>query len=235
MIFGRKVLALIPARGGSKGIPRKNLCELDGRSLLSIAIQQAAASKYVDRIVVSSENDEILAEARRCNADVPFVRPAHLATDEATSRAVALHALDALSEAYDYLVLLQPTSPLRIAADIDGCLELCYRGSAHSAATVSEVDKPPQWMYLLEAGSARLRPLIGMPNRPTRRQDIPPCYALNGAVFVVAPQQLADGKDFISEDTLGYVIPAERSIDIDRPIDLLMAQTVLKAMKDGTL
>jgi CMP-N-acetylneuraminic acid synthetase len=158
-----------------------------------------------------------------------------LATDEATSRDVALHALGALGETYDLLVLLQTTSPLRIAADIDGCIEVCHRREAHSAATVVEVDKPPHWMFTFDPQSSRLVPVIEALERPTRRQDVPSYYALNGAVFVVTPQQLQLGGDFVDSGTVGYVMPPERSIDIDKPIDLVVAQAVLEAKKHGTV
>lgn len=229
MIDGKTVLVLITARGGSKGIPGKNLRRIAGHSLVGWAALAALGSRHVDRVVLSTDSAEIAEEGRRYGCDVPFLRPAELATDTATSRAVALHVLDSLEAVYDYLVLVQPTSPLRTAEDIDGCLALCHGAGAESAASVSEVDKTPYWMYT-RAGDGRLQPVVDAAKRPTRRQDAPPCYVLNGAVYVVTPDWLRRSDDFVGDGTLGFLMPRERMLDIDTVEDLAAAEARLVAL-----
>jgi N-acylneuraminate cytidylyltransferase len=136
MIEGQSVLAVIPARGGSKGVPRKNLRDVAGRPLIAWTIAAARGSSHIDRLVLSSDDEEIMETARRHGCDVPFRRPAELATDEADSMAVVMHAVETLAERYDYVVLLQPTSPLRASADIDGAIATCLRHMAPSCVTV---------------------------------------------------------------------------------------------------
>src|SRR5271157_3678171 len=141
MIQNQSVLALIPARGGSKGVPRKNLREIAGKPLIAWAIEAGRQSRYIDRLILSSEDPEIMAQARSWGCEVPFVRPAELARDDTPGMEPVLHALTALPEEYDYVVVLQPTSPLRLAEDIDGCLETCLRQEAPACVTVAEVDQ----------------------------------------------------------------------------------------------
>ena len=217
MIGSRKVLALIPARGGSKGLPGKNLMPMNGRPLIDFSVQAARASRHVDRVVVSSDDEAILAAARACGAETPFVRPAALATDEASTFAVAEHALSCLP-GYDVLVLLQPTSPLRTAADIDGALEGMAVAGAGSCVSVCPVGQSPYWMYRLGAGDV-LQPVLAPPPGVSRRQDLPPVYTLNGAVYVADCARLLAERAFVAADTVAWVMPAERSIDIDTAAD----------------
>jgi len=213
VIQGRRVLALIPARAGSKGLPGKNILPADGRPLLAWSIDAAKGSAYVDRVALSSEDDAIMAAARAHGCDVPFRRPAELATDIATSADVALHALEQLP-GYDFLVLLQPTSPLRTALDIDACLERCADAGATSCVTVTPAQQSPWWMYQIGDGN-RLRRLLDAPERASRRQDLPVAYVLNGAVYVVAVPWFRQTRTFVDDATVACVMPADRSIDID--------------------
>ena len=158
MIHGKKVLALIPARGGSKGLPRKNVLLLGGRPLLAWSILAARGSAHVDRIVVSSEDREIIETAREWGAEVPFVRPAELARDETSGMDVVLHALDQAGQGFDYVVLVQPTSPLRTPQDIDACLERCLETGAPACVSVCEPAKSPHWMYTLRIRTAGCGP-----------------------------------------------------------------------------
>src|SRR5688500_10349967 len=142
MIAGRSVLALIPARGGSKGLPGKNLLPVDGRPLLDWTVQAARRSRYIDRVVLSSDDPAIIAAGLAAGCDAPFVRPAELASDTAGTLEVVEHALDRLP-GYDVLVLLQPTSPLRTAGDIDGACERMVASGAGSCVSVSLVEQSP--------------------------------------------------------------------------------------------
>lgn len=226
MIEGNRVLAVIPARGGSKGVPRKNLRMVGGRPLIAWTIAQALAAPSLDRVIVSSEDEEILAVARTWGAETPFVRPQALSADTTPGVDPVLHALEALP-GHDYVVLLQPTSPLRSAADIEGCLEHLHACAAPCCVSVSMAAHSPYWMFWM-APSSRLHPVLDGP-APLRRQDLPPAYALNGAVYAARTSWLQQHRSFLSTDTVGYLMPAERSLDIDTEEDFQQAQVRLES------
>lgn len=231
MIDGRKVLGLITARGGSKRAPRKNLRPVGGRPLIAWTIAAATESRFLDRLILSSEDEEIIACARRFGCEAPFVRPHELAGDDAASIDVVHHALNTLSERYDYLVLLQPTSPLRAAEDIDGCVAACVAADAPSCVSVSRVVKPPQWMYRLQA-DRRMIPFAPTGPRPERGRGADPLHAdplhvLNGAVFVARCDWILQRSDFIAADTIAYEMPPERSLDVDDETDLRIANALV--------
>ncbi len=219
MIDHKKILAIIPARGGSKGIPRKNLIEVGGKPLLAWTIEVGLQSRFIDRLILSSEAPEIRETAKKYGCEVPFIRPQELATDEATTANVVLHALNKLEDSYDYIVLLQPTSPLRTTQDIDSCIEECHKRDAPSCATVSATDNSPFWMYFLDPEN-HMQPIIETTIRPTRRQELPTAYALNGAVYVVQRELFQKTGNFITEDTIAHIMPKERALDIDTELDL---------------
>lgn len=213
LMHSDKVLALIPARGGSKGLPRKNVLEAGGKPLIAWTILAAQQSSYIEEVVLSSDDDEIIATALAWNCAVPFRRPDILASDTASSMDVVLHALDQLP-GFDYVVLLQPTSPLRTAAHIDAAFELMKKSDAPCCVSVCEVDQSPYWMYTLDIAGK----LIGvMPSESTfmRRQDLPPVYTLNGAIYIARVDWLRRNKSFLSAETVAYVMGKQDSIDID--------------------
>lgn len=232
MISGEKVLAVIPARGGSKGIPRKNIIDVAGKPLIAWTIEEAKKSQYLDRIILSSDDDEIIAVARAWGCEVPFKRPAQHAQDDTPGIMPVLHALAALPE-YGYVVLLQPTSPLRTAADIDACLESCINASANCCVSVAEPEQSPYWMYHVSS-EGLLIPLLDNKELITRRQDHPAVYALNGAVYVARSKWLLETKIFITKETLAYLMPRDNSIDIDSQIDLDIAELLLKKRQDNS-
>ncbi len=217
MIQGRRVLGVIPARGGSKGVPGKNIRQVGGRPLIAWTIAQAQQSRYIDRTVVSSDSPEIMSVARAWGGDVPFARPAALATDTAPGVAPAIHAAGEIP-GYDYVVLLQPTSPLRTTDDIDACIELCVSSGAPAAVAVALVAESPYWMYRM-GPKERLVPLWGSSEFATRRQDLPPIYSINGAVYVALTEWLKESGTFLTEETVGYVMPGNRSADLDNEDD----------------
>jgi N-acylneuraminate cytidylyltransferase len=225
LIAGGKVLAVVTARAGSKGLPRKNLRELGGKPLIAWTIAAGRACRYVDRLVVSTDDREIADVARSCGAEVPFMRPAELAMDDTPGVAPVLHCLGALP-GYAWVVLLQPTSPLRPATDIDACLELCERSSAPACVSVVAPSHSPFHTFRVGA-EGRLEPLLGWERSSDRRQDLPQAYALNGAVYVARSDWLARTRSFVSPETVAYVMPPERSIDIDTAGDLTLAEAVL--------
>jgi len=229
MMGGKRVLGIIPARGGSKGLPGKNILSVNGRPLLAWTIDAARASRNIDRYILSSDDERIAAVARSLGCEVPFVRPAALATDTATSMDVVIHALDTVG-GFDVVVLLQPTSPLRTAQDIDAACDLMVQSGAPACVSVSPVEQHPHWMYSVD-GRHRLAPIIERDAVATRRQDLPDVYALNGAIYVADVAWLRTSRAFVSTETVGYVMPAERSIDIDTQADFQYFQTL--TLKDS--
>lgn len=224
MINGKSVLAVIPARGGSKGVPRKNIRQVAGRPLIAWTIEAAKRSSYIDRLVLSTDDPEIIEVAKAWGCEVPFVRPAELAQDHTPGIEPVLHALDTLS-GYHYVVLLQPTSPLRTTLDIDRCISLCDERNAHACVSVTEPRHHPHWMFTLDATQC-LHPLVEQ--RASRRQDLPELFALNGAVYVAIPANLRLSRSFIGENTVAYLMPAVRSIDIDSEDDMRLADCLLR-------
>lgn len=225
VIGNHKILAIIAARGGSKGLAGKNLAEVGGKPLVVWSIEAAHQSQLIDYTILSSDDDNIIAAARHAGCDVPFVRPAALATDNATLVDVALHALDAVNDAYDYVVLLQATSPLRRAEDIDGCIRACAAAKAPAAVSVTLAAKHPRWMFMLDAGH-RLHPLGSWDDLRRRRQDLPEAYAPNGAVYVAEVEWFRRTRSFYAPETIGFPMPAERSVDIDTALDLEVARAL---------
>lgn len=231
MIEGKTVLGIIPARGGSKGVPRKNIRLLAGRPLLAFTIEAARNSRYLDRFVVSSEDPEILTVAKELGAET-LARPAALARDDTPGIEPVLHALAAVP-GYDYVVLLQPTSPLRQAEDIDGCIALCVKNGV-SCVSVTEAEQSPFWMYQLNP-AGQLTPLLKIePELAARRQTLPKVYVLNGAVYAAKSSALLASRTFLEPDTLGFVMPPERSFDIDTETDLVLLEAIMKStLKDA--
>jgi CMP-N,N'-diacetyllegionaminic acid synthase len=225
MINGKNILAIIPARGGSKGVPRKNIRDIAGKPLIAWTIAEAQKSKYLDRVILSSEDQEIIETAKSWGCEVPFVRPLNLAQDTTPGIDPVLHALVELS-LYDYVVLLQPTSPLRRVADIDGCIEQCVTQSARACVTVTEPEKSPYWMYTMDS-RGQMTKLLPTDSMITRRQDLPRAYALNGAVYVAECKWLLKSHSFITEETLGFTMPKERSYDIDTELDFRICEFLL--------
>lgn len=224
MIQGKSVLAIIPARGGSKGVPRKNIRTLAGKPLIAWTIEEAKKSRYVDRLILSSDDPEIIRVAGAWGCEAPFVRPPELARDDTPGIDPVLHALRELP-GYDYVVLLQPTSPLRAVEDIDGALELCLAKNARACVSVTEPDKSPYWMFSRD-NDGRLRPLIDTGEIAGRRQDLPKVYVINGAVYVAESGWLAESRSFLAKETVGYEMPKERSADIDTEQDLLCVEAL---------
>lgn len=218
MIGGRRVLAVIPARGGSKGLPGKNIARVGGRPLLDWTVRAAHGAARIDRTVVSTDDEGIAAVARALGCEVPFLRPPALATDTAATVDVVLHALRALP-GHDVVVVLQPTSPLRTASDIEQACALWQSRGAPTCASVAPVVQSPYWMYRLDERGC-LQAVLETPAGVSRRQDLPEVFALNGAIYVADAAWLQTHRRFVGADTVAYVMPAQRSLDIDTAADL---------------
>lgn len=230
MIQGGRVLALIPARGGSKGIPQKNIVTLGDRPLLAWTIEAARGSAHIDRVVLSSDDDAIIDVARQHGCEAPFKRDASLSGDAAATMDVVLDALDRLP-GFDWIVLLQPTSPLRTAADIDGCIAAMTAVQAPAAVSVRPAEDHPYLVFQTDAQGRMRRFAAPQEGASLRRQDLPPAWALNGAVYVARVDWLRDQRNFLSADTVAYPMPAQRSVDIDTPNDLAKVRSIVQSAR----
>ena len=227
-----KSLYIIPARGGSKGIPRKNIKPLAGTPLIHYSIAVARALADDNHIIVTTDDEEIAQVARETGLPVPYMRPAHLATDTAGSREVILDAMDyadAMGIEYDNVVLLQPTSPLRTAEDVENALKL-YSLQVDMVVSVVEANANPYYnCFEIDATTGYLHLSKGDGNI-TRRQDAPRVWEYNGAVYVINPQSLRAMT--IGEFTrkVPCEMPRERSIDLDTPMDWAIAEVVMNEL-----
>lgn len=233
MIEGKKVLALVPARSGSKGLPMKNIRMLHGKPLLSWPIVAAKNSRYVDRVVASTDSKEFANFAEIAGADIPFLRPKELSTDTAPSIAFILHALDTLEAAgdrYDYLVLLEPTSPLTEASDIDSALEALIARRAEADAIVSVANlvgaHPVFAVRLNDQGIVQPYASETFGQLP-RRQDVERLYSLDGSLYISTVEALRVQEGFCHERTMSHVMPHYKSFEVDDFVDFVCIEAIL--------
>lgn len=230
-----EILSLIPARAGSKGVPNKNIVAVAGRPLIAWSIQAARSSGHAPRVVVSTDSAEFARVCRSHGAEVPFLRPAELAQDHVPSLDPVLHALDWFEENQgyhaDYVLLLQPTSPLRTGADIDAAIDLALSKRADAVVSVTPVACHPYWTRKIDS-EGRLEEFIHPQVADGRRQDLPKVFGFNGAIYLIRPKVLRRERTWYPEDTYAYVMPTERSLDVDTPWDVTLADMILRA-RDG--
>lgn len=226
----QKVVAIIPARGGSKGVPRKNIRDLAGKPLIAYTIEAAKKSGYIDRIIVSTDDEEIKQVSLRYGAEVPFLRPGKLSLNDTPVWKAVRHAIKYLKEveAYpiDFVVLLQPTSPLRTEEDIDNAIELFLESNCESLISVCKTNESPYWMHKIEKGY--LKTLMGLDNYNKIRQDLPNTYMENGAIYIIKSELLYKYNSFFTSKTVPYIMPRERSVDIDDELDFKFAELLFK-------
>lgn len=233
MIENKKILAIIPARGGSKGIPRKNVKAISGKPMIQYTIEAAKECPYIDKVVVSTEDEEIADISMRAGAIVPFSRPEELATDEAKTIDVVMHAVEFYerkAERFDIIVLLQPTSPLRNAEDITKALEYFMRNEQRSLVTVSEVSESPILMRNFNKENKLEK--IMEEDSDVRRQDMKKFYRINGAIYINKASELNANTSF-NDNEMGFVLTQEHGIDVDEPQDLVVAEYYLSQACDG--
>lgn len=223
----KRILAIIPARGGSKGLPGKNIKDLHGVPMLARTINAALNSRYKIDTFVSTDDDEIKQVALDFGAQVPFVRPSEFATDTASVADAVLHFIGKVEQEYDSLVLLQPTSPLRNEKHIDEALELHFKNE-RPVVSVVEADKSPHWMYKCE--NQKLIPFIQSYKQHIQRQALEKAYCLNGAIYVVNIVQLKENNKFVFDDSIPYLMDRASSIDIDTIIDFKLAELILSEL-----
>ncbi len=224
----KKYLAIIPARGGSKRLPRKNILDLNGKPLIVWSIEAGVNSKYINKTIVTSDDNEILEIGKKYQIDT-IKRPSELASDTATTFDAIKHSIESLDDKYEYTVLLQPTSPLRDEKHIDEAIELLENKNADAVISVCEMDHSPLWSNTLPENldmSGFLREEV----KNTRSQDLPKYYRLNGAIYICRTDRLLKEKSFFIKDNIyAYKMDRKSSIDIDEEIDFIIAKAILNA------
>jgi len=229
MSYG-KIISLIPARRGSKGIKNKNIHEINCKPLIAYSINQSLKSKYIDRTIVSTDSEEIIKIAKKYGAETPFVRPRELATDVAASVDVFKHALSFLIEEEKYkpeiVVILQPTSPLRTVEIIDKSIELLRATGGDSVISVSKVKEHPFWLF--KRNDNRIIPYVDEGLKVKRRQDLPELYFVNGMIYTVKTEVILEQSSVFGKDIIPLITPPEISIDIDNYLDMFICEMIMK-------
>lgn len=229
MFNEKKILAIIPARGGSKGLPRKNIKPLLGKPLIGWSIETALNSALLDYIIVSTDDDEIANTAKSYGVAVPFMRPAELASDNARGIDVVFHAMNWCEQHYDVfdlVMLLQPTSPLRQTKDIRGSLEIMFQKGTRAVVSVCESEHSPLWMNTITEDLS-MNNFLSKEALNANRQTLKTYYRLNGVIYIADWNYLKETGSFVGEQTCAYIMPQERSIDIDSELDFKFSEFLL--------
>ena len=215
-----KIIAIIPARGGSKGIPRKNLVNFSGKPLIQWSIEAALKSKYITDVIVSSDDDEILNIAKKNKEVLAIKRPIELALDNSKTEPVLTHVLESLKEEkFDYLVLLQPTSPLRTFKDIDVAFEKLLNSKATSLISVCELEHHPYKTFNIDE-NGYLKGIINNDFPFYPRQVLPKTYRANGAIYIIKVEEFMKENTLLTNKTIHFEMSIESSLDIDTKKDL---------------
>ena len=230
-----KVLGVVTARGGSKGIEGKNIRPLKGRPLLAYTAE-AALQSNLERVVLTTDCTDIAEIGRQCGLEVPFMRPAELAQDDTSSIPVLQHAVAELRRAgseFDAVLTLQPTNPLRLASDIDGAISLLDSTGADSVISFTSVgEKHPSRMKFLQADGRVIDPPFGEEFEGKRRQDLAPLYLRDGSIYLTKTEVLMEKNSLKGGDCRAWIMPVERSCNIDEPFDFLYAEWLLGLSKE---
>lgn len=238
-MFTPRVLALIPARGGSKGLPGKNLRLLAGKPLLVWSVEQGLATPEIARVVVSTDDPEVAAIARACGGDVPFLRPAEISGDDAPTSAAVLHALDFLSaqgEEFDAILLLEPTSPLRAPGDLAGAIKVLAEGwdRADSVVSVGAIHTESPFVAKTINAEGFVVPLLP-PSGVTRRQDLPTAYFPYGVAYLTKVSAFRTVPTFYQRATLPFLVERWQNFEIDDATDFVCVEAVMRARGLGEL
>lgn len=221
---GGKILGIVPARAGSTRLPGKNTRNIAGKPLITWTMEAGLNAQSIDRLMLSSDDDAAIGIARLLGCEVPFRRPPHLSTSEASSVDVVLHLLDETrveEEGFEWIVLLQPTSPLRTAADIDAAVDLCRQAEVGSCISVSRLPKPAGFFGCAKDGRFSMDVFPAAP-------DAQP-FLVNGAIYLTSIAELRRSRRFSGPQSAMYFMDYERSIDIDEPFEFTMAEALLRA------
>lgn len=229
MYRNKTFLAVIPARGGSKGIPRKNIRYIGGKPLIQYTIDAAKKSKYIDKTIVSTDDEEIASIALRCGAEVPFLRSKILGKDDTKTIDVMVEALENLNTlgyaAYDYIVLLQPTQPLREGFHIDESIEKIVEKDEDSLLSISEVREHPILMKIIDE-NGRLKNLVGS-SSDVIRQDFSKVYKVNGAIYINKLNESFNNRTKLNDNKLACIMDKKYDLDIDEPEDLYKLELII--------
>ena len=217
MIDNKTVLAIIPARGGSKRLPNKNILLFENQPLICQSIEASNQSKYIDFTLVSTDNQKILETSKKCGAHVNGIRPENLSTDDTSTYSVIEYEINSLDKNYDIIVLLQPTSPLRTCVHIDHALELMNGNKTSSVVSIVEAKHPKEWMFSLDDNMKIIR------DKHEQHTRYPKSYHLNGAIYASNTLEYLKKKTFINNDTSVFIMEPEYSIDIDTKLDFFIA------------
>lgn len=221
MYKNKKILAIIPARGGSKGIPSKNIIDIYGKPLIQYSIECAKVSKYIDRTIISTDDLKIKEVAEKCGGEVPFLRPSELAQDTSKTIDCLIHAINWLKvekEEYDYLVLLQNTVPLRKGWQVDEAIEKLLESNERSLVSVTKVEENPVLMRTLN-GDGTLKNMLDI-NSTIRRQDFPKFYKVDGAIYIQKIDNEFNLNTSLNDGKLAYIMEEKYSVDIDTYLDI---------------
>ena len=227
----KKILAIIPARAGSKGIKDKNIIDLNGKPLIAYSIEAGLKSKYIDKVVVTTDGEEIAREAIKYGAEVPFLRPEYLSSDNAKTIDAVIHCIEEmekLGEKYDYVVLLQPTQPLRQSWHIDEAIELILEKNEEALVSVSKVKDNPILIRSIDSNGYAINLLEGSSTK--RRQEFPDFYKVNGAIYINKINQNLNNKTSLNDNKLVYIMDEKYDVDIDEMLDLQIAELAIKAI-----
>lgn len=227
MYNGKTFLAIIPARGGSKRLPNKNILLLAGKPMLLWTVESAMQSKYLDEIILSTDSDDIVKVVENYKIKT-IKRPIELASDTAKTVDVAKHVIENIDKKYDFIVLLQPTSPLRTSNHIDEAIEQLIKLNADAIISVTEVDHSPLWCNILPE-SLSMENFISEDIKHKRSQDLPKFYRLNGAIYICKTKKLIEENTFfLKKNVYAYIMDKKSSIDIDEELDFKLAEIILK-------
>ena len=235
MINNKKLWAIIPARSGSKRLKNKNIYNFCGHPLLSWTIKTAKKSSFIDDVFVSTDDENLANIAHKYGANTPFIRPKYLSGDKVNTVDVINHAIKNLSIGNsDFIILLQPTSPLRNSIDINKSIEILTENRyLNNVVSVSEIDHPIEWSNTLPSNKS-LKNFIKKENLGKRSQDFPKRYIINGAIYIIKVEDFISAQSFIlEENSYAYIMPKSRSIDIDDINDLKLAEFLFKSQKNS--
>lgn len=225
-----QIIALIPARSGSKGIPGKNIKYLNEKPLIAYTIEAAKHSRLIDRIIVSTDDKTIAKVSMNYGAEAPFLRPKKMAEDSTPTLPVLRHAIKWLriNEKYvpEIVVLLQPTSPLRTSKMIDSAIRVFLKSGRCTTVSVNQVKENPYWMKILQNGY--LRSFKKNDLRITRRQDLPDVYMINGAIYICRTELLFGRDPYEANNVRAFIMDRKSSIDIDAPEDFFLVEKLMK-------
>lgn len=235
MYKGKRFLSIITARGGSKGLPGKNIKQLCGKPLIAWSIEAGLKSKYIDEVMVTTDDEAIAKVSKAYGANIPFLRPTHLASDTATSVDAIEHTIyyykNELKKEFDYIVLLEPTSPLREVADIDNAIETLFQVDADAIVSVCKTEDQNPAFLILRDENGFIEGYENKDMKVTRRQDIKDVYFFEGTIYISKIDTLIHRKTFYHEKTVTYEVPKYKALEIDDMDDFIMVEAMMKHKK----